>query len=79
MNTYTVTPILDPNYYQGITSVTIQRWIADQQCEIVKRILKPVTEQNRAWLIYAIDDAMHYDDIPLFNRGRAAFASDKIQ
>ena len=22
---------------------------------------------------------MHYDDIPLFNRGRQAFASDKIQ
>ena len=38
-----------------------------------------MTEQNRAWYIYAIDDAMHYDDIPLFNRGRQAFASDRIQ
>lgn len=78
-NTYTVNPILDPGYYQGMTSVTIQRWIADQQREIVRQLLRPVTEQNRAWLIYAIDDAMHYDDIPLFNRGRQAFASDRIQ
>lgn len=62
-----------------MTSVTIQRWISDQQCAIVQQFLKPVTEQNRSWLIYAIDDAMHYDDIPLFNRGRQAFASDKIQ
>lgn len=62
-----------------MTSVTIQRWISDQQRDIVEKFLKPVTEQNRAWLMYAIDDAMHYDDIPMFNRGRQAFASDKIQ
>ena len=78
-NTYTQHPILDSNYYQGITSVTIQRWISTQQAQIVLQFLKPQTEINRAWLIYAIDDAMHYDDIPLFNRGRKAFASDEIQ
>lgn len=62
-----------------MTSVTIQRWISDQQRDIVQKLLRPVTEQNRAWLIYAIDDAMHYEDIPLFNRGRNAFASDGVQ
>lgn len=77
-STYTQTPILDPRYYQGITSVTVQRWISDQQRDIVQKLIAPVTEQNRAWYIYAIDDAMHYDDIPLFNRGRQAFASDRI-
>lgn len=59
--------------------MTIQRWISDQQRDIVEKLLKPVTEQNRSWLIYAIDDAMHYDEIPLFNRGRQAFANDRIQ
>lgn len=78
-NTYTQTPILDPRYYHGITSVTIQRWISNQHKEIVQKILRPITEQNRAWLIYAIDDAMHYDDIPPFNRGRQAYANDQIQ
>lgn len=78
-NTYTQHPILDPDYYQGITSVTIQRWISDQQAQIVHQLLRPQTEINRAWLIYAIDDAMHYDDIPIFNRGRKAFASDRTQ
>ena len=72
-------PIIDPRYYQGITSVTVQRWISDQQRELVEKLLKPATQNQRAWLIYAIDDAMHYDDIPLFNRGRHAFASDRIQ
>ena len=45
----------------------------------MQKLIRPVTDQNRAWFIYAIDDAMHYEDIPLFNRGRPAFASDKIQ
>jgi len=62
-----------------MSSVTIQRWISDQQADLVLRFLRPVTEQNRTWLIYAIDDAMHYEDIPLFNRGRHAFANDHIQ
>jgi hypothetical protein len=42
-------------------------------------LLKPQTLKNRAWLIYAIDDAMHYDDIPIFNRGRKLYASDITQ
>lgn len=32
-----------------------------------------------AWLIYEIDDAMHYEDIPVWNRGRQSFADDKVQ
>lgn len=38
--------------------------------DIFKNFLKPVCEGTRTWLIYEIDDAMHYDEIPLFNRGR---------
>lgn len=41
--------------------------------------LRPVTKLHHAALVYEIDDAMHYEDIPKFNRGRVAFADDKIQ
>lgn len=78
-NTYTQLPILDQNYYKGITSITVQRWISDQQAQIFTKLFKPLADQNAAWLIYGIDDAMHYDEIPLYNRGRAAFANDQIQ
>lgn len=78
-NTYTQTPVLDPRYYQGMTSVTVQRWIADQQADIVRGLLKPAMDANGGWLVYAIDDAMHYEEIPLFNRGRHAFANDRTQ
>ena len=76
---YSQTPILSPDYYRGMTSVTIQRWISDQQVEIVKRFLKPVCDANSTWLIYEIDDAMHYDEIPKYNRGRKAFEGEKVQ
>lgn len=78
-NTYTQQPIIQQEYYKGITSVTVQRWINDAQHNLFMRFLKPVCDANSAWLIYGIDDAMHYDEIPLYNRGRAAFANDKIQ
>lgn len=79
LNTYTQTPILDQNYYKGITSVTIQRWIADQQLSIVQRFLKPICDANSAWLIYEIDDNMSDKHIPLFNRGRKAFEGKHVQ
>ena len=78
-NTYTQMPILDQGYYNGMTSVTVQRWLTDQQRQLFMGFLKPVCDAYSTWLIYEIDDAMHYDEIPLYNRGRAAFADNKIQ
>src|SRR5574344_1592574 len=74
-NTYTQIPILDQNYYKSITSVVVQRWIADQHEQIFNKFLKPICDSNSAWLIYEIDDVMHYKDIVLYNRGRRAFAN----
>ena len=78
VNTFTQTPVLDGRYYNGMNSVTVQRWISDVRKDIFEKFLKPVCEGVRCWLVYAIDDAMHYDEIPLYNRGRMAFASDSI-
>lgn len=76
---YSQTPILDPRFYQGVKSVTIQRWISDQHKEIVEKLLKPSMLRSRGWLIYEIDDLMRAEDIPLFNRGRAGFEPPEIQ
>lgn len=78
-NTYTQFPVLDQAYYNGMSSVTVQRWISSQQAQIFMNFLKPVCDAYGVWLIYAIDDAMHYDEIPLYNKGRAAFADDTTQ
>ncbi len=79
VNTATQTPILDANYYKGITSVTVQRWISDYNLEIFMKLLKPVCDANSAFLIYEIDDCMAAKYIQLYNRGREAYESPKIQ
>ena len=79
VNTATQTPILDPNYYKGITSVTVQRWISDYNREIFMKLLKPVCDANAAFLIYEIDDCMAAKYIEMYNRGREAYESPKIQ
>lgn len=73
------TPILDARYYNGVNTITIQRWITDQHRDIVEKFLKPISEQNRSWLIYEIDDLMDVKEIPLYNRGRVGFESPEIQ
>lgn len=78
-NTFTQQPIINQDYYKGITSVICQRWISPQQANIFKNFLKPICDANSAWLIYAVDDAMHYKDIPIYNRGRPSYANDQIQ
>lgn len=73
------TPIFDQNYYKGMTSVTCQRWITDQQRDLFCKYFKPILDGNSGWLIYAIDDNMSDTAIPLYNRGRAAFEGEQVQ
>lgn len=72
-------PILDPRFYQGVSSVTVQRWISDEQREIFLNFLKPLSEQNSFQLIYEIDDCMSNKTIPIYNRGAIAYNNPKIQ
>ena len=77
--TTTQFPVLDQKYYQGMTSITCQRWINDQQRDLFCRFFKPLMDANSGWLIYEIDDNMSDQCIPKFNRGRAAFEGERIQ
>lgn len=77
--TTTQFPILDQKYYQGMTSITCQRWINDQQRDLFCKFFKPLMDGMSGWLIYEIDDNMSDQCIPKFNRGRAAFEGEKVQ
>lgn len=76
---YSQTPILDQNYYRGITSITVQRWLSDSQKDIMLKFFKPLMDVNSGWLIYEIDDNMSDVFIPKFNRGRRAFEGEHVQ
>lgn len=79
MNTYTEQIIVDPNYYVGMNSVTVQRWTAPGYKQVFEKLLMPVAKQTGMKLIYAIDDAMAYEDIPPYNSGRYAFKDKEVQ
>lgn len=79
LNTYTEQIIVDPNYYAGMNSVTVQRWTAPGYKQVFEKLLMPVAKQTGMKLIYAIDDAMAYEDIPPYNAGRDAFKSQEVQ
>ena len=72
---YSQTPILDPNFYKGVNSVTVQRWISDQQTGIFHQLLKPVMDQNGGWLIYEEDDLMF--DGTLLNEEKRKYIEEK--
>lgn len=69
----------DPHFYIGANSVTIQRWISNEQREMFDKFLLPVTRKTSTRIIYEIDDAMGSDDIPRYNRGWKSFDDPKIQ
>lgn len=78
-NTYSQIPILDKEYYKGMTSVSVQRWISTEQKKVFLNYFKPLCEMNHGWLMYHIDDDMWYKHIPIYNRGRKAFEGDEVQ
>lgn len=77
--TFTTDLILDPNYYADVVSVSIQRWNSLHNLDMFRRFIKPVCDKHQIYLLYHIDDDMHYKHIPLYNRGRPGYVGDKVQ
>ena len=55
---YSQTPIGDQEYYRGMTSVTVQRWISDGQRNLFCGMIKPLMDNSCGWAVYEIDDMM---------------------
>ena len=79
LNTYTMEPVSQPSWYEGVRSVTVQRWLTDNQLDFVQKFLKPLSIQFGFRLVYEIDDSTSSQDIPIYNRGYEAFNDPKRQ
>lgn len=66
------TMVLDERFYHGINAVKLQRQASPYQLDFFKYI-KGMSERLKFKTIYEIDDVIFKDDIPEFNRCRAAF------
>ena len=69
----------DPRFYRPMNSVMVQRLVDDAQLKFFTELIKGCSEAFGFWVIYNIDDAMHYNDIVKFNKGRPAFVGEKVQ
>ena len=68
----------DPNVYNGIKSIRLQRQASPHQLGFVKW-LRNLADQQKFKLIYEIDDVMFREDIPQYNKFRFAFEADEIR
>lgn len=59
--------VLDPNWYNGITNICIQRHVHDLHLKIFTEFFKPLSQNIGCWLTYHIDDCISPDDIPKWN------------
>jgi len=70
--------LLDPRYYAAAKSVKIQRQVTEPQLQFVKFLRDVSNKGNKFKLYYEIDDVIFPEDIPLYNKSRAAFVDPII-
>jgi hypothetical protein len=70
--------ILQNNFYDGITSVRVQRQVTPSQLQFVKYLRDLSNKTNNFKIYYEIDDVIFPEDIPLYNKAREAFVDPEI-
>lgn len=70
--------VVDPRFYQGISSVTLQRQATDVQKAFLQFIKQGAKELGFK-INYEIDDIVFMEDIPDYNRCKFAFEDVKIR
>jgi len=72
------TMILDPRFYEKVSTVRVQRQASPSQIGFIQ-FLKQIQSRYNFNLIYEIDDVLFYEDIPEYNRFRSAFSKDEVR
>jgi len=70
--------ILDERSYQNLESVRVQRQATEHQLKFVQ-FLRGISQKHNFRLLYEIDDIVFHEDIPDYNKFKAAFVDPKIR
>jgi len=70
--------ILDKNWYQGLTSITLQRQASSHQKQFME-FLKSIQPELGFKLIYEVDDVVFREEIPDYNASKFGFDNDEIR
>lgn len=68
----------DPNFYQGVKAVRIQRQATEAQKQFMS-FIREVMHKQGSRVLYEIDDIIFIEDIPEYNNFRSAFEDPKIR
>ena len=68
---------LDINFFKGVNVNILQRQVSDAQCEYYLKFIIPMSRRCGSWIVYNIDDCIHKDDIPTYNKAWSVYQSDK--
>ena len=70
--------ILDKNFFSGVNLNIFQRQVSDDQLRYFDTFVKPLVTFSGSWVAYNIDDCIHKDDIPRYNKAFNAFNNDGL-
>jgi O-antigen biosynthesis protein len=68
---------IDMNFFKGVNVNVLQRQVSDAQCEYYLKFIIPMSRKCGSWIVYNIDDCIHKDDIPKYNKAWDVYQSDK--
>ncbi len=71
--------ITNPEFYQNVKIIRIQRQATPHQLEFVKFLKNVIQPKFGSRLVYEIDDIIFREDIPDYNKFKFAFESDEIR
>ena len=78
-NTVLCSIVKDKDFYEPLNMFMVQRLVSKAQERLYNGLIVPFSNMMSFWTVYNIDDAMHYNDIVHYNRGRCAYANDETQ
>ena len=67
---------IDMNFFKGVNVNVLQRQVSDSQCEYYLKFIIPMSRRCGSWIVYNIDDCIHKDDIPRYNKAWETYQSD---
>ena len=78
-NTVLCNIVKDQDFYKSLNMFMVQRLVNKHQEKLFNGLIVPYSNMFSFWTVYNIDDAMHYNDIVHYNRGRCAYADNETQ
>lgn len=70
--------LTDTNFFRGANVNVLQRQVNNAQKDYYLRFIIPMSRQCGSWIVYNIDDCIHKDDIPKYNKAWEAYQSDEF-